>query len=256
MTQNTNKQKISVFIIVYNEEEAIERCLESVSWADEIIIVDSCSQDKTVEICKRHTDKIYQREFSDFADMKNFALSKVSNEWALSIDADEECTQELRAKIEEILNKPDTEVDGFFIKRKSRIFDRWFRFAGTQNDYQMRLFRAKAARYFQPIHEKVTISGKTSCIREPMLHYTYDTMADYMERLDRYTSLEAEFLFTKKEGFILLKLICLPFFRFVNLYVLNQGFRDGIQGFLFSVFSGFYDFAKYSKLIRLHFLKI
>jgi len=243
--------KISVFIITKNEEANIAKCLESVKWADEIVIADSFSSDKTPDICRNYTDKVYQREFSDFADMKNFALSKVSNEWALSIDADEECAPVLKDEITQTLAMPGIKADGFFIKRRSHIFGRWFKFTGTQNDFQMRLFRAAKARYFQPIHEKVNIDGETSYLKESLLHYTYNSVSDYMIRLKRYTDVEAKFLKSKGERLVFLKIFVMPPLRFISLYFIKQGFRDGVSGFLFSIFSGFYDFMKYAKLTKL-----
>ncbi|MFA5336855.1 MAG: glycosyltransferase family 2 protein [Candidatus Omnitrophota bacterium] len=241
-------EKISVFIVVYNEEKKIERCLKSVSWADEIIIVDSYSRDKTVEICKKYTDKIYQRPFTDFAEMKNYAISQASGEWLLGVDADEEITEALREKIKLIINKNIHDVSGFYIKRKSYIFGKWFRFCGTQDDFQLRLFKKATAYYFQPIHERVALTGKKAYIRECLLHYTYKNITEYMQRLNKYTSMEAEFLKSKgrkpSRSIFLLK----PFMRFLELYIIKQGFRDGMEGFLFGALSGFYDFVKYAKL--------
>jgi len=245
--------KISVFIIVYNEEKKIERCLKSVSWADEIIIVDSYSRDKTVEICKRYTGKIYQRPFTDFAEMKNYAVSQASGEWLLGVDADEEITEALREKIKLIINKDSQDISGFYIKRKSYIFGKWFRFCGTQDDFQLRLFKKATAHYFQPVHEKVALTGKKAYIREYLLHYTYKDVTEYIQRLNKYTSMEADMVGKPERLSLMFALLCFmlkPFCKFVYLYLYKQGFRDGYQGFLFSWLSGFYVFLKYAKSVE------
>ena len=241
------KHKVSVFIITHNEQNNIENCLRSVKWADEIVVVDSESLDRTVEICRKYTDKIFVKKFTNFSDMKNFALSRTTGDWLLSIDADEEVSHELSKKIDEIISN-DSESLGFYIKRKSRIFGRWFRFCGTQDDYQMRLFKKGAAKFFQPVHEKVKITGRTGRIHEPLLHDTYEDIPDYMARFRTYTTMEAEFLAgsAKKPSWPVL--LVKPCGRFLKLYLGKQGFRDGKEGFLFSVLSGFYDFTKYRKL--------
>ena len=245
-----DKQKASAFIIVYNEEENMKRCLDSVQWADEIIVVDSYSTDKTLDICKIYTDKIYQRRFTDFADMKNFALSKVTNRWALSIDADEEVTDGLRDEIKKVVTEGKKDLSGFYIRRKSQIFGRWFNFSGTQDDFQMRLFKKEAAHYIQPVHEKVVVSHALGYLRHPLLHYTYDKMQEYVSRLNRYTSMEAKFLAKGSKHLLRLSMVMRPIGRFVQLYILKQGFRDGYPGFLFCWLSGFYVFTKYAKLLE------
>lgn len=243
-----DKKKLSIIIITKDEESNIKRCLDSVSWADEIIVVDSFSTDNTIGICREYTDKIFQKEFTDFADMKNFALSKASNEWALSIDADEELLGALKDEINNKIDIPQV-FSAFKIKRNSQIFGRWFKYSGTQNDFQVRLFRKNCVEYYQPVHEKVSVSGKIGYLSNPILHYTYKNMSDYIKRLDRYTSIEAKQIlsqsFLRKFIFLLLK----PFWRFTDMYLLKQGFRDGFEGFLFCVLSAFYEFCKYIKAI-------
>ena len=243
------KRKISVFIITYNEQDNIENCLRSLKWADEIVVVDSFSEDSTIDICKRYTGRIYQKEFTDFADMKNHALSKVSNEWVLSVDADETLTPALQDEIKQGLI-PDNGFSGFYIKRKSRIFGRWFEYCGTQDDYQMRFFNKNKACYLQPVHEIVKIEGEASQLKGELLHYTYTDIDSYIKRLNKYTAIEADTLRDKiSKETALLFLVIKPLYRFFNLYLLKQGFRDRTEGLLFSVFSGFYELVKYSKIL-------
>ena len=244
------RKKISVFIITFNEAANIERCLRALSWADEIIIVDSGSGDATLDLCRRYTSNIYTNKFIDFSKQKNFALSKVSNEWVLGVDADEKCTLKLRSEIEEALKRNADNFSGFYIKRRSMIFGRWFKYCGTQKDYQMRFFNKNNAYYLQPVHEIVKIDGKVSQLKCELLHYTYKDINGYIKRFNRYTDIEADTLRDRiSRGKALLFLIAKPLFRFLDLYIARQGFRDGMEGLLFSVFSGVYEFVKYSKLL-------
>jgi glycosyltransferase involved in cell wall biosynthesis len=241
-------KKVSAIIITYNEKDNIAKCLNSIRWVDEIIIVDSLSEDGTVEICKKYTANIYKKAFTDFSEMKNFALSKATGDWVLSIDADEEVNDGLYAEIQERLKDETSDVDGYFIPRKSYIFKRWFNFSGTQDDFKMALFKRTKVRFYQPIHEIVHIEGKTTRLSNYLNHYTYPSISGYIKRFNFYTTLEAKFMYEKgikPNGF---SLYLKPLAMFIRLYIFKQGFRDGIEGFIFSVLSSFYVFTKYFKL--------
>jgi len=238
--------KISAIIITYNEEKDIERCLKSVSFASEIIVVDSYSTDNTVAICKRYTQRVYLREFKNFSGQKNYALSLANGEWIFSIDADEEVTKELEDEIMETVAK-DAFFYGYLVPRRSFIFNREFRYTGTQDDRQIRLFKKDRASFYQPIHEKVKLQGRTGALRGHLNHYTYTTLSEYILRLNRYTSMEAEFLLQKKYRPNFFDVSFKPPLVFLKLYFLKGGFRDGIEGLLFSVLSGAYVFVKYAK---------
>jgi glycosyltransferase involved in cell wall biosynthesis len=237
---------LSVFIITLNEEKNIERCLQSVTWADEIVIVDSFSQDRTVEICRKYATKIFTRAFVDYADQKNYALSQIAGEWALSLDADEEVPEELKKEILATIQRPDA-FAAYRIPHHPFIFNRKFYFSGTQDAKPIRLFRKSSAHYAQPIHEIVKIEGEVGTLRSPFLHYTYDSIQDYLTRFNRYTSMEAQFLKNKNYSLRWRDFSLKPFLLFLKLFFLRQGFRDGFEGFLFCVFSGWYVFVKYAK---------
>ncbi len=241
---------LSVFLIVFNEEKNIERCLNSIKWVDEIVIVDSHSTDRTVEICRKYTDKIFSRTFSNYSTQKNFALSHITGGWALSLDADEELTEALSCEIKTILQS-NPEYDGYRIHRTSYIFGREFHFSGTQNDKPIRLFKKGNGEFIQPIHEFVSLRGPVGKLKGEINHYTYKDIASYLSRLDRYTTMEAEFLAQKRSRVSVIDLLIRPFAMFLKLYVIRQGFRDGFQGFLFCFFSGWYAFVKYVKYLEL-----
>jgi len=237
---------LSAFIIVFNEEKNIERCLTSIRWVDEIVVVDAHSTDRTVEICSKFTDKIISRNFSNYSDQKNFALSKTGGEWLLSLDADEELTEELTHEIK-VLLQSNRRCTGYRIHRISYIFGREFRFSGTQNDKPVRLFKRGACEFTQPIHEFAVLQGSAGDLRGEIRHYTYATIASYLSRLDRYTSMEAQFLATKRLRVSVIDWLLRPPAMFFKLYVILQGFRDGFEGFLYCFFSGWYVFVKYVK---------
>ena len=245
-----NKPSISVFAIVRNEEKNIERCLNSVRWADEIVIVDSHSTDRTVALCKKYTNKIIDREFTNYSDQKNFALAQTTSEWAFSIDGDEEDTEALKEEILRTISSSEA-LDAYYVPRHSFIFGREFHFTGTQDDRQIRLFQKDKARFEQPIHETVKVEGRTGTLKHYLLHYPYQTLSEYMLQFERYTTMEAEYLKSRGYRVTSIDLIAKPVGQFLRLYILKQGFRDGWEGFLFSWFSGRYVFVKYMKCLKL-----
>jgi len=231
---------ISTCIITYNEEEDIRACLESVKWADEIIIVDSKSTDRTIEICKEYTDKIFTREWSGYGNQKEYARKLASNSWVLNIDADERVSKELK---DEILKSKLLE-DAYYIPRRLFFLGKFLRFSGC--DKQIRLFRKDKAHFSNDIiHEKVIVSGRIGILKNPILHYSYKNISDYFERFNIYSSLEAE----KREhraSFIFQVFLC--FFDFIKRYIFKLGFLDGIPGFLWALFSSFHRLVKYAKI--------
>lgn len=236
---------LSVFIITHNESRNIERCLKSVEWADEIVVVDSYSQDDTVAIARRYTNKVVQRKFLDYADQKNHALSLCRNEWALGIDADEVVTPELKSDI--LLAVVKAGHAAYSVERQSEIFGRFFKFTGTQDDKPVRLLRKNKVRYTQPVHEKLECDGSVGHLRGRILHYTYRSINEYWARLNRYTSMEADFFKMQLKPLKPSDWSSKPLFMFFKLYFIKQGFRDGVQGFIFSVFSAYYVFLKHVK---------
>lgn len=237
---------LSVFIITLNEEKNIRRCLESVRWADEIVVVDSGSIDNTVTIASEYTKLIHVRTFTDYADQKNHALSLATGDWCLSLDADEEVTPALRDEIQSLV-AGSTAFVGYRIPRRSVIFGRKFNFTGTQNDKPMRLFKKGTALFCQPIHETVRIDGTTTDLRSSLNHLTYTSISSYMQRLNRYTTLEADFLISEEVVFKSYQLKLKPLFMGAWLWIVKRGFQDGLEGFFYSVFSAYYVFLKHAK---------
>lgn len=238
--------RLSVFVITLNEERNIERCLGSVKWADEIVVVDSFSSDRTQPLAKQYTDRVFSREFKDYADQKNYALSLTGGEWVLSLDADEEVPEALREEILSVIARPDA-CDAYRIRRESFIFGRKFRYSGTQSDRPIRLWRKGRAKYRNPIHEVVDVRGRIGVLSPRLLHYPYHSVSEYWERLNRYTTLEARFLKQKKRRLSGIDFVLRPGALWLKQFILQQGFRDGWQGFCFCFFSAAYSVIKYAK---------
>lgn len=238
--------KISVFIITKNEEKNIEDCFRSVAWADEIVVVDSGSTDRTGEIVARYTDQFFLNNFTDYSSQKNLALSKTSGDWVLSLDADERVSDELRQEILKTASLPDA-GEGYRIPRRSMIFGRFFRYTGTTDDKPIRFFKRNTGKFYQPIHETVTVSGRVKELNHPINHLTYSTIHDYLDRLNRYTTLEAEYFVQMKKTPQKSQLGLKSVAQFLRLYFWKQGFRDGLEGFLFSFLSAYYIFIKHAK---------
>lgn len=242
--------KISVTIIVFNEEKNIADVCESLDWADEIVIVDSNSTDDTVKIAEKYTNKIFQREFRGFKDKHEFADSKTTCEWIFWIDADERVTEELKNSIAQLRQKNDSELpDGFKIARKTWYLGRWIKHSGWYPDYQIRLYR-KTASFWDGVspHETARIKGNTEVLDGEFLHYTKEDLREHHMVLDSYTTLAAEYL--HKNGKIVGKtdLFFNPIAAFLRTYILKKGFQDGVQGLIIAMFTAYGVFLKYAKV--------
>jgi len=246
---------LSVVVIVKNEEKNIARCLESVKWADEIIVVDDYSADKTAEICKKYTQNVYQNKFVNYSLQKKFAFSKATKEWIISLDADEVITDILKKEILEVLSRP-SDFNGYFIPRKTFFLGKWIRHCGWFPDYQLRLFKngfwLMEDAY---VHEAVQINGKTGYLKESFLHYSYNTIFEYVSRMDKYTSLEVQKMLKNgvkidihKIKSIVLKKALRTFWK---MYLKQRGFLDGMHGFFVCIFSSVYQMLIYMKLWEL-----
>ncbi len=234
-------EKLSTIIITLNEEQNIKECLESVKWADEIIIVDAYSSDNTVKICKNAGKagqklKIFERKWDGYSKQKNFGINKSKHNWILNIDADERITSKLKDEILDKLSKNNNN-QGYKIPRKNFYFHKWIKWGGNYPDYQLRLFNKKHGKVqITPVHEGVSVKGKISKLKNPMLHYTYNTLNDYFQRFIKYTDLEKDILISKnaKINFFTMKyhIIILPFKKFITRFIFKLGFLDGFAGFM------------------------
>ncbi len=238
---------ISVIIITHNEEKNILACLESVKWADEIVVVDSFSTDNTKKLAEEFGARIFQAKWQGYGKQKNYALSCASMDWILSLDADERVTPELAEEIQVVIQ--NHEIDGYQICRKAYFLNKWIRHSGWYPDYCLRLFRKGRGVFAEKqVHEYVELNGKMGRLKGAMLHYTDNNLNHYLTKLVRYTSLAADELSVRNKKASLGDLIARPLFIFLKMYILKKGFLDGMHGFILAVLSSFYVFVKYAKL--------
>ena len=242
--------KLSVTVITRDEEAQIDACLESVRWADEIVIVDTGSVDRTVEICAKYTPQVYTRAWQGYAQAKNAALELASGDWILSLDADERASLELQATITTLQRQPmGTCADGYAVPRRNYLWQCWLRHGDLYPDYQVRLFkRGKGCFKTRRVHESVAINGRIQHLQSPIEHHSYQGISDVIQRLDRYTTLAALDLRDQARSFRCAALVLRPLGRFLRNYLLKQGFRDGIPGLIMAVSYAYSVFVREAKL--------
>lgn len=249
-------EKLSVVIITYNEEENIGGCLEGVKWADEIVIVDNFSTDRTIDIAKRYTDRIFQRKWDGYGSQKNHAISKATNNWILAIDADERVTRELSNEILALFRSGEPLLAGYELPYKVFFGDRWVRHGGWYPEYHIRLFRKDQGRFKERlVHEGVEVSGPVGRLHHFVEHYTYRSISDFIQRMDRYSTLSAEAYHKEGRQVGWLETAFRAWFTFVQMYLLKRGFLDGAVGFQLATLYSYYTFVKYSKLKELRHIK-
>lgn len=248
MTNDIEKMRVSVCIITFNEEDRIRDCLESVIWADEIIVVDSYSVDRTVEICKEYTDKVFLHKWSGFVEQKNYAIDKAKNNWVLCVDADERVPDELADEINEELGVQDIKYNGFFLRRHSYYLGRLLNYGGWYPDYKLRLFRKDKGRCkgINP-HDKVEVQGTKKYIKKEIIHYPYRSIADQLKTIDNYSTLFADEMIRSGKKFNMLQMFIRPPTRFLETYIWKKGFLDGLPGLINILIASFYVFLKYLK---------
>jgi glycosyltransferase involved in cell wall biosynthesis len=241
-------EKVSVAIITKNEARNIRDCLQSVSWADEIVVVDNGSADETQQICQEFQARFYLEEWKGFSQQKNSAIGKTKNDWVLSLDADERVSPDLHKEIEKTL-QGNSLYDGYYIARKNFFLGRWMRHCGWYPDFNLRLFRKSRGCFRErAVHERVEIEGKVGYLKHPLEHETYCSLDDFFTRMDRYSTLAAKEMQGSGKRYRFSDTLFRPPFTFLQMYLLRAGFLEGYLGFLLCVLYSFYTFAKYSKL--------
>lgn len=244
------KQTISVVISAYNEEEKIKDCLESVKWADEIIFVDNTSQDKTVDIAKKYTTKIFKRENNLMLNVnKNYGFSKATSDWILSLDADEHVTPELREEIEQVLSK-GSQAEGYLISRKNIIFGKWIQHSIWWPDYQLRLFKKGKGKFEElHVHELIKVEGEVEKLQEPLIHENYSSASQYLYKLDHiYTENEAQSFIKAGKKLHWIDAIRFPVGDFLKTFFLQKGYKDGLHGLVLSILQAFYTEVVFLKI--------
>ena len=244
-------EAISAVLITCNEERNIRGALESLRWADEIVVVDSGSGDGTLAICREFTPRIYHRDWTGFVDQKNFALDQATHSWVLSLDADERLSPELLEEMQH-LRQSGFDAEGYRIPRVAFFMGRWIRHGDWFPDPQLRLFDRRRGRWQGGhLHESVKIPGEPGRLRGEILHYTYRNLSDYLKRLEKYSGLAA--LDYQARGKISSgwKMLANPVATFVKCYLVKRGFLDGVPGFMVAVMGAVSVFFKYASLYEL-----
>ncbi len=242
--------RTSVIVITRDEAHTIDDCLESVHWADEIIVLDSGSGDATVEICRRYTDKVYQTDWPGFGAQKNRALKQASGDWVLSLDADERVTPALAGEIRSRL--PQTRADGFVIPFRSSYLGRFMRHGDWRGECHLRLFRRTAGRFTNDrLHERLIVDGEIETLRHAIEHHSFDSLEEVLDKVNRYSTAGAELKLAQGQHSSLAKALSHAVWTFFRDYLLKAGFLDGREGFLLAVSNAEGCFYRYVKLIYL-----
>jgi glycosyltransferase involved in cell wall biosynthesis len=243
--------KLSVIIITRDEEDNLRDCLESIAWADEIIVVDSGSTDATVAVALEFTPHVYVHDWPGFGPQKNRALSYASGEWVLSLDADERVPTELRSEIETAMQ--DVKHAAYDIPRLSNYCGRFMRHSGWYPDYVTRLFRRGGARFSDDlVHERLLTGGAVGKLRSNLLHYSFNDLEEVLHKMDQYSTAGAQKFYARGKGASLTSAVLHGAWSFFRTYVLRAGFLDGREGFMLAVSNAEGTYYRYLKLMLLN----
>ena len=248
----SHHQKLTVIIPTFNEEKNIEACLQSVKWADEILVVDSFSTDRTLNISRNYTTRILQHEYVNSAAQKNWAIPHATHDWILILDSDERVTPALKDEIRQLLRRgPDK--DGYWIHRDNYLMGRRVKHSGWGRDRVLRLFRKKLGRYHEKrVHAEVNLQD-TGILVGRLDHHSVSSMRSWVAKINRYSSWKAEDKFEKGAAGPVVQLFFRPPFRFFKDFVLRMGVLDGWRGFLIAAMSSFAELVMAAKLVQMSY---
>lgn len=242
--------KISAVVITKNEEINIKECLEALEWADEIVIIDSNSTDKTVTEASSYTGKIYTVQTDKFSEKRIYSLSKTANDWVLFIDADERVTPALADEISGLI--PENGVYGYYIGRRNYCFGKWLRYSGVYPDRHIRLFNKNFSEITKRlVHEGIVVNGKTGQLKNEFLHYSYRDLSHMLNKINLYSTLEAGESFAKNKKITRTGVFTHALSAFLRVFISRKGFKDGINGFFLSFSYAMVNFLSHLKLLKL-----
>lgn len=242
--------KISAIVITKNEEKNIEACLDSVKWADEIIVVDSNSKDNTVTLAKKYTPNVLNTRIEGFSEKRKYSLGIAKNNRVLFIDADERVTAELK---DEILSLSDSdETSGYYINRKNYCFGKWMRYSGIYPDYHMRLFdKTKAEVTERIVHEGVKVNGNTLRLNSHLIHYSFTSLSQMTYKINLYSTLEALENFRNNKRISKTGVFTHAASAFLRVFISRKGYKDKLEGFFISFSYAMVNFLSHLKLLKL-----
>lgn len=245
-----SRRQLSVVIIARDEERRLPACLESVAFADEVVVVDSGSADATPALAASRGCRVVHREWAGYGAQKRFAVSQASHDWVLCVDADERVSDQLRESIRAALQQPA--FDAYVMPRRNRFLGRWLRHGEGYPDLSLRLFDRRHAQWTDdPVHERVVADGSVGRLSGDLLHESQETLQRYLEKQNRYTTLQAERLAASPRRVGVLQLVGNPLARFVKMYLLRGGFLDGLPGLIHVLVGCYNSMVKYAKVIEL-----
>lgn len=250
------REQISACITACDEEQNIRRCLESVKWCDEIVVVDSFSKDRTIDICREYTDRVVQHEWLGYIGQKNLIRGMARYPWVLFVDADEEVSPALREEIGTLFESGTGAYAGFQFPRMVYYLGRWIRHGEWYPDIKLRLFRKDLGRSEgQEPHDRVAVNGPVKTLKAPLHHYTYNDIWEHLETMNRFSTITAQEKFRLGERFRWREFLFRPGWRFIKAYFLKRGLLDGPPGLVIALISMFGVYMKYAKLWELEHRK-
>ena len=240
---------ISAVVITKNEGGNIAACLDALRWVDQLIVVDAESTDRTVEIARRYTDKVFAKSWPGYGPQKNFGIDHSVSDWILIVDADERVTVPLREEIQQLIQSgPPSDVTGYEIPRRNYFYGRWIQGGGIYPDYQLRLFRRMAGRYDDVLlHERFQITGRVARLSSLLDHHSMPTIRHHVRKMMRYTTLGALEKLKTSSYISAMQIGANHFGTIAKTYLLRKGYQDGIHGLIVAMFAGMHTFVKYAK---------
>jgi len=249
--------KISILLPTYNCEKTIEQTLGSIKWADEILVIDSFSNDSTVDIVKEYGVNIIQHEYINSAKQKNWAIQHCSNQWIFQIDSDEILEENAEEIIRNAINNVDENTHCLKMPRKNHVLGKWVKYGGLYPDWEYRLFRKEYGKWWdREVHSRIIVPGKIGILDTHLIHHGMPNVSKQILNLDRYTRYEANYLSRNNEKFSWVKWLLKPIFIFFFRYIFQQGFRDGWRGLFLAVYHAFYSFLSHTKFYEIQLLKL
>jgi len=248
---NAGRLRLVAVVLTKDEERHLPECLDSLSWVDEVLVFDSHSQDRTVEIAREKGARVIQHPFVNYARQRQAALEAAGGDWVFFVDADERATPELAAEVLEVVRQ-ESPV-GWWVPRRNIIVGRWIRHAGWYPDHQLRLMRPSRARYdlTREVHELAILEGEEGHLRSELIHYNYDSWGEFLRKQGRYAPLEARVLWRQGVRARPHHLLLQPWREFRRRYIALQGYKDGLHGLLLCLFMAWYQVLVYAGLLRL-----
>jgi len=246
------KLPVTACVITLNEERNIRDCLKSVEWADEIIVVDSHSTDRTVEIAREFTDRVIQRKWNGINDQRQFTQDQAGHEWVFNLDADERVSPALAGEIAALDLGPSGDINGYMIPRCTFYLGQWIKHGGWYPDYKLRLYRKSKGHFIDnDPHDTVELTGPTAKLRGEIQHFSYRSVADQIAQIQRFSTWRAEQYMRSGRKFHYRQMLLRPIWKFWNTYLFRLGCLDGVPGFIISALSAYHVFVTWAKFWEL-----